>query len=313
MPLAAPLLCSADIERISDMSSNLTTSRKNSNSGFTLIELVVAMSVAVIVVAFMAMFITAPVNAYQSQTRRAELVDATDAVLRLMTRDIRRALPNSVRISASGSVIALELLETVDAGRYRDTDATATPDRELDFAAADTSFATLGQIEIPADLGSRPYYLSIYNVGVAGANAYDLVNVITPSTSTLGISNALAGESVITMTPGFRFAHESPANRVFLVSGPVTYLCDRAQSRITRYENYPITSSQPISDSHLMTSLGATRGHVADDVSDCSFTYQAGTPGRSALVTLELTISRAVGAQTERVRLLHQVHVENVP
>lgn len=282
-------------------------------AGFTLIELVVAMSVAVIVVAFMAMFITAPVNAYQSQTRRAELVDATDAVLRLMTRDIRRALPNSVRISESGNIVALELLETVEAGRYRDTDATATPDRELDFAAPDSSFATLGQIEIPSDLASRTYYLSIYNVGVAGANAYDLSNVITPSTSTIGISNATPGESLITITPGFRFAYASPANRVFLVAGPVTYLCDRSQGRITRYEDYAIASSQPMSDSTLMTSLGAARGHVADDVSECSFTYQPGAPGRSALVTLELTVSRAVGAQTERVRLLHQVHVENVP
>ena len=305
--------CSADIERISDMSSHLTLSRKDSNGGFTLIELVVAMSVAVIVVAFMALFITAPVNAYQAQTRRAELVDATDGVLRLMTRDIRRALPNSVRISNSGNIVALELLETVDAGRYRDTDATATPDRELDFAAADSSFATLGQIEIPTDLATRPYYLSIYNVGVSGANAYDLAHVITPPTSTIGISNATPGESVVTVTPGFRFAYESPANRVFLVSGPVTYLCDKTQGRVTRYNRYAITSAQPASDSQLMTTLGAARGHVANDVSDCAFTYQPGAPGRSALVTLELTVSRDVGAQTERVRLLHQVHVENVP
>jgi MSHA biogenesis protein MshO len=295
------------------MSGHLTKIRKDSAAGFTLIELVVAMSVAVIVVAFMAMFITAPVNAYQAQTRRAELVDATDAVLRLMTRDIRRALPNSVRISNSGSVIALELLETVDAGRYRDTDATATPDRELDFAAADSSFATLGQIDIPSDLASRPYYLSIYNVGVTGANAYDLAHVITPPTSAIGISNAIPGESIITVTPGFRFSYESPANRVFLVRGPVTYLCDRTQGRVTRYDRYSITSTQPTSDSHLMTALGAARGHVASDVSDCAFTYEPGAPGRSALVTLELTVSREVGAQTERVRLLHQVHVENVP
>ena len=313
MPLVDRLWCSADIERISDMSNHLTTSRRHSNGGFTLIELVVAMSVAVIVVAFMALFITAPVNAYQAQTRRAELVDATDGVLRLMTRDIHRALPNSIRISNSGNLVALELLETVDAGRYRDTDATATPDRELDFAAADSSFATLGPIEIPIDLATRPYYLSIYNVGVAGANAYDLAHVITPPTSSIDISNSTPGQSLITITPGFRFSYESPANRVFLVSGPVTYLCDKTQGRVTRYDRYAITSTQPTSDSHLVTSLGAVRGHVANDVSDCVFTYQPGASGRSALVTLELTVSRQVGAQTERVRLLHQVHVENVP
>jgi len=57
-----------------------------------------------IVVAFMAMFIVTPMQAYTGQTRRAELVDEADSALRLMGRDLRSALPNSVRVTSSGTV-----------------------------------------------------------------------------------------------------------------------------------------------------------------------------------------------------------------
>ena len=42
-------------------------------NGFTLIELLVTMSVAAVVVCFMALFITTPVETYLAQTRRTEL------------------------------------------------------------------------------------------------------------------------------------------------------------------------------------------------------------------------------------------------
>lgn len=283
--------------------------------GFTLVELVVAMSVGAVVVAFMAVFIVAPVNAYRAQSRRAELVDAADAVLRLMTRDIHRALPNSIRVAGSGGVHALELLATVDAARYRDSDATLSPELELDFSAPDTAFATLGELEIPSDLGTHQYYLSIYNVGIPGANAYDLTSVITPAGTDIDITNPGSGESHITMSPAFRFAYGSPANRVYLVRGAVTYLCDTNARTITRYSDYDIAADQDdrLSDAALMDA-GATRGVVARDVADCDFTYTPGTSARAALASLSVTIDRAVlGATTERAQLLHQVHVENVP
>jgi MSHA biogenesis protein MshO len=69
-----------------------------SQRGFTLIELVITIVVGSIVVAFMAMFIVMPMEAYSAQTRRAQLVDDADSALRFMGRDIRSALPNSVRV-----------------------------------------------------------------------------------------------------------------------------------------------------------------------------------------------------------------------
>jgi MSHA biogenesis protein MshO len=289
--------------------------------GFTLVELVVAMSLAVIVVGFSTMFIKAPIEMYQGQARRAELVDSADNLLRDMTREVRAALPNSVRVRTNGSIKALELIATVDAVRYRSTDAIASPADELDFTTIDAQFSTVGKFtDIARPFNSTTHYLAIYNVGVTGADAYDLANVITPQGTRIQIADAAAPrasiEDQVTLTPAFRFSFGSPAQRVFLVSGAVTYLCDETSGTVRRYSGYGIAADQSARDTHAeLVSAGATAGLLARNVAGCEFSYAAGAPERAGLVTMALTLSRQAGdsAALESVRLLHQAHVENAP
>src|ERR1700741_2080508 len=110
--------------------------------GFTLIELVVTLVISAIVVSFVATFISGPVQGVTHQARRARLVDAADSALERMGRDVRRALPNSVRTTSAGGVTALELLSTVDGARYR-AQPPGTAAQILDFAAQDGSFNVL--------------------------------------------------------------------------------------------------------------------------------------------------------------------------
>src|SRR5271165_6647540 len=130
-----------------------------SGHGFTLIELVITIAVGSVVVAFMALFIVMPMNAYTAQTRRASLVDASDSALRFMARDLRSALPNSVRVSSSGTVTALELLATADGARYQDGGPLSNPALALNFAAPAGAFATtvpFTQLTLP--WSSSAYY-----------------------------------------------------------------------------------------------------------------------------------------------------------
>jgi MSHA biogenesis protein MshO len=278
--------------------------------GFTLIELVITIAVGSVVVAFMAMFIVMPMNAYTAQTRRAALVDASDSALRFMARDLRSALPNSVRTAASGSITALELLATADGARYQDNGPVSNPALALDFTQPDGAFATtvpFTQLSLP--WSSNAYYLSIYNVGVPGANAYNLANVITPAGTTITISaGASANQNLVTMSPAFQFSYGSPEKRVYLVSGPVSYLCDTSAGTLTRYTGYAIQSTEPTSAATL-TGAGATSALVASNVSACSFTYSAGTAQRNALATLEIQITQS----SESVQLLNEVQVVNAP
>jgi len=285
--------------------------RHGTACGFTLVELVVTMAVSAIVVSFAAVFITVPVEGFTDQTRRGRLVDAAESALGRIRRDVRRALPNSVRVTANGAVVALEVLGTVDGGRYREQPP-GSPAQRLDFAAADDSFNAIGPFtQIGKPFSSTTHYLAIYNVGVPGADAYELGNVITPPGTRIDVAaDTFAGEDRVTLSPPFRFGYTSPTQRVFLVDGPVSYLCDTAAGTLVRYAGYAIAASQTDRDSSgELVGAGAAGGVMADRVSGCAFTYAPGTAERAGLLTLEITLAE----DGESVRLLSQVHVDNVP
>lgn len=278
---------------------------------FTLIELVVTMSVSTIVVAFAAMFVSVPVQGFMDQSRRVRLVDAAESAVQRMKRDVRRALPNSVRVTTNGPVVALELLGTLDGARYR-IQPPGGDAAMLDFSAADDSFNVIGDfLQITKPFSSTSSYLSVYNVGVPGANAYELTDVITPAGTQIDIVDAaLPGEDRVTLSPAFQFSWGSPGQRIFLVDGPVSYLCDTAADTLTRYTGYSIATAHSSRDSAgELLGAGASADLVADRLGACSFTYTSGTAERSAVLTIEIQIVE----DGEIVDLLVQTHVANTP
>ena len=281
-------------------------------SGFTLVELVITISVSGVVVAMVAVFLAGPVQGFTDQARRAELVDSAESSLRRVARDIRQALPNSVRIGGAGPVTALELLSTLDGARYRAAPPPANPDRLLDFSAPDDAFNTTGPFRsITKPFSSNSAFLSVYNVGVPGADAYELANVITPPGTQIDITtDAIPGEDNVRLVPAFRFAFGSPRQRVFLVDGPVSYLCDTVNGTLTRFSGYAITTNQSDRDTAAeLIGAGAAAALVSDNVSACGFAYSPGTAQRAGLVTISLSVA----SSGETVSLLHQVHLDNAP
>ncbi|MEM1175584.1 MAG: type II secretion system protein [Pseudomonadota bacterium] len=280
-------------------------------SGFTLVELVVTIVLSTIVVSFMAMFITGPVTAYSDQARRAELVELADSALRGLTREVRRALPNSIRVRSNGAIVALELLNTVDGVRYR-ARPPGSEAQQLRFSDSDDSFNSVGSFSnIARPFTSTTHYLSVYNVGVTGADAYELSNVITPAGTQISIAaDGSSGEDRVTMSPAFRFAYESPRQRVFLVEGPVSYLCNTITGELKRYSGYAISATHSARDSEAeLLAAGAVESTVVYNASGCGFSYAPGNSERAGLLSASLTVSEA----GENVSLLRQAHVDNVP
>ena len=286
--------------------------KRDSSRAFTLIELVITIALSTIVVGFMAIFISGPVASYNDQSRRAVLVDLAENSLRRIARDIHRALPNSVRLNLSGSVVALELINTVDGARYRERPPPGNPSKRLQFSAPDDAFNSVGGFRnITRPFSSNSHYLSIYNVGVPGADAYELSNVITPPGTQIDIdADAIPGEDNVRISPAFKFAFASTGQRVFLVDGPVTYLCDAGAETLVRYSGYSITSDQADRNSAAeLLAAGAQATLITNRVSNCSIDYAPGTAQRAGLVTIAVALTDT----SETVSLLHQVHVDNVP
>jgi MSHA biogenesis protein MshO len=89
---------------------------KTCQRGFTLIEMIVVITITAIISAVVAVFLRAPIQGYFDASRRADLTDTADSAMRRISRDLHLALPNSVRVSSSGNP-AIEFLQTRTGGR----------------------------------------------------------------------------------------------------------------------------------------------------------------------------------------------------
>jgi MSHA biogenesis protein MshO len=103
--------------------------RLRRSGGFTLVEAIMTIAIIGIIGGIVAVFIRAPILGYRDTVDRAELTDQADLALRRMARDIRLALPNSVRVNDSGDHPGsqLELLLTRSGARYMADDDGVPP------------------------------------------------------------------------------------------------------------------------------------------------------------------------------------------
>ncbi len=261
--------------------------------GFTLVEMIMVIVTLGAMGAIVAVFMRSPIQGYFDTARRAALSDVADTVARRMARDIRKALPNSLRTPSNQCV---EFIPTRTGGRYRAAPDSGGNGDILNFDADDTSFDFLGanaaageQRIVDGDL------VAVYNLGITGADAYAGDN--TSVVSAVG-AGALAGETKITMAAK-KFPFASPGNRFHVIPGDekiVSYVC--TGGNLYRNANYAYASSCPTSGGALM----------AQGV-NCNFGYVGSDLQRNGMVQILLEIS----SQGETVSLYHQVNINNTP
>lgn len=261
--------------------------------GVTLIEMIIVIAITAIIAAGVSVFISRPVEGYVDAARRAEMTDIADTALRRITRDLRTALPNSIRTSVVGGVSYLEFLQTSGGGRYRGEADSAGAGEPLDFTAPDASFDVIGAMPGLAAGDS----IVIYNLAASGttANAY--------SGDNRGAYSSSAG-STITLSPAKQFPFPSPGKRFHVVQYAVTYACNPTTGELRRYWNYGIVAAQPTPPATPNNAL------LASDINNCDFIYAA-TGARTGVVMLSLRVQR--GGSGESIRIFQQAHVNNVP
>lgn len=289
--------------------------------GVTLVELVVAL-VLVGIVASAALFFLLPLRQAVDTSARAELTDTADQALQRIGREVRLALPNSVRLDGGETGQVIEFLPVVVGGRYRAegygsgapvgapcTGGDPESDRLL-FAAPDTCFKTIGPVGATITTAHR-LVLSNYGIDFPGQDAYQTAGVlnwrqIALPGATAGSNDRIRFTSLVAFD---RTLHDSPGKRYYVISNPVSFACDLGSGRLTRHAGYGAPqATQPTGGA-----LGAG-DLLASNVSRCVFEYQSNVAPGIGLVTLRLGLTKALsGGASETIELVHAIHVRNVP
>ncbi|MCP5058606.1 MAG: type II secretion system protein [bacterium] len=287
-------------------------------TGFTLIELVVTLTITGLLAGLLMTSIQQPILAYEDVARRVRLVDGAENALHHVERETRSALPNSLRLTGGGGT--LEFIPTQDGARYRrqpgvnpsTIDHTAASD-VLAFTG-DDSWNLLGRLQnlgftYGVALGAE-MRIAVYNTSTnvyASAAADASPSTVTPSATTITVLDD-GDEDQLALSAAFDFLLESPDQRLYLIAPPLTYRCDTTAGTLTRHSSYGFHAAQP-NNPAAAPLAGGSSALVVEGVSACIFTYVAGTSSRSGLLTMELGVTEG----TETVTLLHQIHVENAP
>ena len=273
-------------------------------NGFTLIEAVVTIAILGILGAIVAVFIGKPVQGYFDSARRAELTDQADVALRRMTRDLRLALPNSVRVANAAGVNYIEFIMTSNGGRYRFDADGSTGGNFLSYTnPADVSFDVLGTMPANPPISAGDFIV-IYNLGPgnAPADAYTGGNRAQVQSVAGNIVTLTANPFAVQSPP-----LPSPDARFQVIPGgtqAVTYACPAGvPANMTRQWAYGFNPAQ------ATPPVGGMQEPIAGNVI-CSVEYAPNASGRNGLLLINLTLSDASG---ERISLAQQIRIDNTP
>ena len=262
---------------------------RNKNRGFTLVELVIVIIILGVLSVGLSNFVGFGSRIYLDVSNRDELIASARFAIERLNRELRQALPNSIRTDVNGRCV--EFVPVVASASY--TDIPAVPEN------AQQTFSAIGFSDrvLPAgNLYSTVYVMQpahVYNAAsgrrfqLSGLSGYGAIGNLAPWT--FEFANAI------------RFATESPTKRVFVVAQPISYCLNAGQLR--RIESYGFNTTQTV-----FTSQGILMAEFIDD-DNSSFSSLPATLLRNSLVTANLTFIR----NDESVTFSNEVQVINVP
>ncbi|MFT3928992.1 MAG: type II secretion system protein [Spongiibacteraceae bacterium] len=260
----------------------MTVCIRKKQRGFTLIELVVVIVLLGITAVTFTVLITGSVRGYLDTANRQDSAAIARIALDRMARELREAVPQSIRISGS----CLQYLPITASTVYTSLDANKTTVSVMDFAA-------------PAGNG--------FSAVVYPISADELYNTASPTVALKPISNISGvdanGLRTITLASGFPAPRLSPGERLYVVSTPVSYCFSGTQ--LLRYTG-PISATQPVPPSANLQNAALLVDKLTPNAG--AFTYQAGNWQNNALVTIAFTIQQA---NNETLQFDHEVWLRN--
>ena len=195
-------------------------------TGFTLIELIMVLVIAGIITVMSINFISQTTSGYQDAATRQQMATLGWLASEKLSRELRNALPNSVRLNASGR--CLEFMPTVAASHYISVPWMVAADRFNGVRIR--GYGGGGSNERVAVYPDDP--LAIYaqsNPGPVSVSTVDQVNTVS------------GDEIQVVLSAAHQFLASSPEKRFYITGNPVTYCFQGA--RLYRYREYGVQAT----------------------------------------------------------------------
>ncbi|NRF71123.1 prepilin-type N-terminal cleavage/methylation domain-containing protein [Aquincola sp. S2] len=293
--------------------------RRHGTRGVTLVELVLVIVVGSVLAATLLVFLRPALEGYLAARARADLAAQADTALRRMTRDVRHAVPNSIRTPGGA---CFELVPSAGGGRYR-----AGPDTVNDAAPACAPAADCAAALDPATATAAFDVLSVLPslpapgdwVVVGNQSPGDVyVGSNRAAITALSIPAASFGRYRLAIVPQ-QFPLGQASGRFSLVPDAqqaVFYVCSGADGTLDahgdgkgtlyRLKRYGFNAAYPAA---CPSAAGADV--LATRVRACNFVYDPnrGATQQSGFVWMEITLAR----NGETAALAMGAHVENAP
>lgn len=262
--------------------------------GFTLIELVTVLVLLGVLSVGISGFIGVTTQIYVDVTTRDELISSARFSIERLNRELRGALPNSIRTLSSGNSQCVEFTPAKLSAVY--TQLAVAPDPASD------------QINIVRFFDTSLYSDSL-DVIVYPLTPDDVYNSSDRRASIDNLNQVAGNEWVLTLSASKQFPQNSPTSRVYFIESPVAY-CVTTDSAglngsLTRHQGYSSYSANlpsPFSDGVLMAASLNTAGSTP-------FQFADSTRQRNAIVLVNFTFEE----NFESISFNNEIQVPNVP
>lgn len=268
--------------------------------GFTLVEMVTVILILGILVVGVSSFIIFGTRIFVESSSVDQVLSQSRFAIERMTRELRSAVPNSVRLNGNG--LTYQCVEFVP------IEASTT---YLAMPIAPSTAALTGTVildNLTSKIAANQY------VWIYPLTDSDVYNSARQKRAQINTVSSAANQVTLTFTANTRFAEASPRQRIYFASAPVSYCFEKASSTneltLTRYTGYGVNASQPTpSDMSSGVLMAQSVANVLSNNADLPLILTPSSLVNNAMVHLQPRFN--VNGETFQYR--HQVQVINVP
>ena len=260
------------------------------NAGFTLMELIVVIIILGVMAVGIGGFIKLSTQTYLNVTERDELLANARFSVERLNREIRNAVPNSIREKRNGAMHCLEFVPILTSTVYTEIPVAPEP-------AVSTLNIIPFQLTIDADDDAVIIVYPLNNADVYEDHSDNTGKAFK-------IESYPAAGAEIELTQNVIFAEDSPTQRAYIFNSPISYCL--SENELRRYSGDNLNALQ-----QLPPFLQGSSSLMAKQInfSNSSFTIEEPSLQRNAVVQINLTFSR----DGEQVTFDNAVHINNIP